>query len=57
MVSLRIPKRELVLLKQYLQDYEEVYDYRNIEVYNRTGVFNVTNGDESFFIFALLTNL
>ena len=32
-----------VLLKQYLQDYEEVYDYRNIEVtIDEQGVFKVT---------------
>ena len=45
-----------VLLKQYLQDYEEVYDYRNIEVtiVNRT-FFNVTI-NESLAV-ALLTNL
>jgi hypothetical protein len=31
-----------VLLKQYLQDYEEVYDYRNIEVtIDEQGVFKV----------------
>lgn len=44
------------LLKQYLQDYEEVYDYRNIKVnIMEQGVFNVTM-NESLAI-ALLTNL
>ena len=45
-----------VLLKQYLQDYEEVYDYRNIEVtIDEQGVFKVTM-NESLAV-ALLTNL
>ena len=45
-----------VLLKQYLQDYEEVYDYRNIEVtIDEQGVFKVKM-NESLAV-ALLTNL
>lgn len=44
------------LLKQYLQDYEEVYDYRNIEVtIDEQDIFNVTI-NESLAV-ALLTNL
>ena len=44
------------LLKQYLQDYEEVYDYRNIEVtIDEQDIFNVTM-NESLAV-ALLTNL
>lgn len=45
-----------VLLKQYLQDYKEVYDYRHIEVKMiEEGIFHVTM-NESLAV-ALLTNL
>lgn len=45
-----------ILLKQYLQDYKEVYNYRNIETYiEEQDIFNVTM-NESLAV-ALLTNL
>ena len=45
-----------ILLKQYLQDYKEVYNYRNIETcIEEQDIFNVTM-NESLAV-ALLTNL